>query len=213
MGEPGEGFPWHWSIYEWLEGESASLDRIADPGHLAITLAEFIAALRRIDASGGPPPSEHNFYRGVPLALRDDRTRSALEELHGIVDVGAATAVWEAALAAPAWQEPPVWIHGDLQAGNLLAVDGRLSAVIDFGGLGVGDPACDLIAAWNLLPAEARGSFRRALRVDDASWARGRGWALSIALIGLPYYLNTNPDFVEYALHTIDEVLNSRGGE
>ena len=124
-----------------------------------------------------------------------------------MLDSDAATAAWEAALQAPAWHGPPVWVHGDLQSGNLLAVQGRLSAVIDFGGLGVGDPAVDLIVAWNLLCAETRHVFRAALEVDDATWARGRGWALSVGLIALPYYLNTSPLMVRYARHTIAEAL------
>jgi len=206
-GKPAEGYPWHWSIYPWLEGENQTIDRIADPGQAATALAQFVAALQRIDPTGGPPPGPHNFFRGVPLALRDSHTRAALEALHGILDVDGATAAWEAALQTPAWHGPPVWIHGDLTSGNLLAVRGRLSAVIDFGGLGVGDPACDLIVAWNFLAAETRDVFRSALPVDDATWARGRGWALSVALIGLPYYLDTNPVFVRDARHMIDQVL------
>jgi aminoglycoside phosphotransferase (APT) family kinase protein len=117
------------------------------------------------------------------------------------------TEVWEAALAAPAWDRPPVWIHGDLDTGNLLTVDGRLSAVIDFGTVGVGDPACDLIVAWNLLPVGARDDFRAALEVDDATWIRGRGRALSIALIALPYYKTTNRAMADNARHVIREVL------
>ena len=117
------------------------------------------------------------------------------------------TAAWEAALQAPAWQRPPVWIHGDLSSGNLLVEHGRLSAVIDFGCLGVGDPACDLMVAWTLLTAETRHVFRAALPVDDATWARGRGWALSWGLIVLPYYENTNPVLCGIARYAIDEVL------
>jgi aminoglycoside phosphotransferase (APT) family kinase protein len=207
-GRPAEGYPWHWSVHRWLEGENATVERIADPGQAATALARFVAALQRIDPAGGPPAGPHNFYRGVPLALRDPHTRAALEALDGVLDTEAATAAWEAALQAPTWHGPPVWIHGDLQSGNLLAVQGRLSAVIDFGGLGVGDPACDLIVAWDLFSAETRDLFRAVLTVDDATWARGRGWALSVALIGLPYYLDTNPVFVRYARHVIDEVLD-----
>jgi aminoglycoside phosphotransferase (APT) family kinase protein len=206
-GEPAEGYPWQWSVYRWLEGENATIERIADPLQAATVLAQFVAALQRIDPTGGPPSGPHNFFRGVPLETRDSHTRTAIEALHGILDTDAASAAWEAALQASAWRHPPVWIHGDLQSGNLLVVQGRLSAVIDFGGLGVGDPACDLIVAWNLLSAETRDVFRAALRVDDATWARGRGWALSVGLIGLPYYLDTNPEFVRYARHMIDEVL------
>jgi len=206
-GIPGEGYPWHWSVYRWLEGENATIERIADPRQAATELAQFIAALQRIDPTGGPPPGPHNSSRGVPLAMRDPQTRAAIATLHGMLDADAVTAAWEAALQAPAWRGPPVWIHGDLQSGNLLAQQGRLSAVIDFGCLGVGDPACDLIVAWNFLSDETRDVFRSALGVDDATWARGRGWALSVGLIALPYYQSTNPVLARFSRHTIDEVL------
>lgn len=202
QGEPAEGYAWRWSVYRWLAGENPAVGRIADPASLATELAQFIAALQRIDPTGGPPAG-----RGVPLEARDAPTRAAIDALQGIVDTAAVTAAWDAALQAPAWPGPPVWVHGDLSPGNLLSVDGRLSAVIDFGGLGVGDPACDLIVAWNLLPADTRIDFRAALRVDDATWERGRGWALSVALIQLPYYHSTNPALAANARHVIGEVL------
>ena len=201
-GEPAEGYPWHWSVHRWLNGENPAVDHLTDPGVLAAELAQFVAALQRIDPAGGPPAG-----RGVPLAERDAPTRTAIDALQGMVDTAAVAEAWEAALRAPDWRHPPVWIHGDLAAGNLLRVEGRLSAVIDFGCLGVGDPACDLIVAWNLLPAETRNVFRAALHVDDATWERGRGWALSIALIQLPYYRSTNPVLAAGARHTIGEVL------
>jgi len=206
-GKPGEGYPWHWSVCRWLEGENATSERIADLRQAATDLAQFVTALQRIDPAGGPPAGEHNFGRGVPLAQRESRTREAIEALDGTLETEAVTAAWEAALQAPAWQGPPVWIHGDLSAGNLLAAQGRLSAVIDFGCLGVGDPACDLMVAWTLFSGESREAFRAALSVDDATWTRGRGWALSWALIFIPYYLNTNPVGIGNALHTIDQVL------
>ncbi len=207
MGAPAEGYPWHWSVYRWLEGENATLERIADLRQTAIDLAQFIAALQRIDATGGPPPELHSLARGNPLARRDTHTRNAIAALRGAFDTEAVTAVWEAAVRAPEWGSPPVWLHGDLQSGNLLAVDGRLNAVIDFGCMGVGDPACDVMAAWLYLPAEVRGVFRAALQVDDATWARSRGWALSVALIALPYYQNTNPTLAEIARRAINETL------
>ncbi|RIH90582.1 Phosphotransferase enzyme family protein [Calidithermus terrae] len=210
-GAPGEGYPWHWSVCRWLEGENATLERLAEAAQAAADLAHFVAALQRIDATGGPPPGPHNSGRGVPLAVRDGPTRAAIASLQGMLDAGAVTAAWEAALQAPPHDGPPVWIHGDLQPGNLLAVGGRLSAVIDFGCLGVGDPACDLQAAWNLFTAEAREAFRSALGVDGATWARGRGWALSVALIALPYYQHTNPFLAGVARHTIREVLADHG--
>jgi aminoglycoside phosphotransferase (APT) family kinase protein len=206
-GNPGEGYPWHWSVYQWLEGENATVERNADQRQTATDLARFIAALQRIDATGGPPPGPHNSYRGEPLAMRGARTHGAIAALQGALDVGAAAAVWNAAVEAPAWQGPPVWLHGDLQCGNLLAVEGRLSAVIDFGCLGVGDPACDVMAAWMFLSAETRDVFRAALQVDDATWARGRGWALSVGLIALPYYQNSNPVLARIARRAIDEAL------
>jgi aminoglycoside phosphotransferase (APT) family kinase protein len=207
MGVPVADYPWHWSVYRWLAGETATVEPVADLRQAATDLALFIAALQRIDPTGGPPPGPHNSSRGEPLALRDAQTRTAIASLHGMLDTGAVTAAWEAALAAPAWQGPPVWIHGDLQAGNLLARQGRLSAVIDFGCLGVGDPACDLQVAWNFLSAETRDIFRAALSVDAATWARGRGWALSVGLIALPYYRDTNPILAGISRRAIDEIL------
>jgi aminoglycoside phosphotransferase (APT) family kinase protein len=206
-GTPGEGYPWQWSVYRWLAGENATIERLADPSQAAMALAQFIAALQRIDPTGGPPAGPDNFFRGVPLAMRDPHTRTAIASLHGTLDPHAVITAWEAALRAPAWHGLPVWIHGDLQSGNLLAHQGRLSAVIDFGCLGVGDPACDLQVAWNLLSAETRDVFRAALPVDDATWARGRGWALSIGLINLPYYQNTNPVLAGMSRRAIEEIL------
>jgi aminoglycoside phosphotransferase (APT) family kinase protein len=206
-GRPGEGYPWHWSVYRWLEGENATIERLANPRQAATDLAQFIAALQRIDATGGPPPGPHNFSRGEPLAMRDTRTRDAIATLLGTLDVDAVTAVWDAAIEAPAWHGAPVWLHGDLQSGNLLAVQGRISAVIDFGGLGVGDPACDVMAAWMFLSAETRDVFRAALQVDNATWSRGRGWALSVGLIALPYYQSINPILAGIARRAIHEAL------
>jgi aminoglycoside phosphotransferase (APT) family kinase protein len=143
----------------------------------------------------------------VPLFTRDAPTRAAIAELSGKLDTAAVVAAWEAALQAPAWHGPPVWTHGDLLPGNLLVQRGRISAVIDFGVLGVGDPACDLIVAWSLFSALTREVFRAALSVDDMTWARGRGWALSIGLIALPYYQDTNPMFAATARQMIANVL------
>lgn len=207
-GEPGEGYPYHWSVYRWLEGNNATIERVADPREAAAGLANFIAALQRMDPTGGPLAAEHGL-RGFPLAARDAATREAISALRGVIDTDAATAAWEAALRAPEWDRDPVWFHGDLLPGNLLFQRGRLSAVIDFGGLGVGDPACDLMIAWGLFSGESRQMFREALppQMDDATWARGRGHALSQALIFVPYYLDTNPVGVANALRAIAEVL------
>jgi aminoglycoside phosphotransferase (APT) family kinase protein len=209
-GMPAEGYPWRWSICRWLPGENAIVERFADLREAAIALAQFVSVLQRIDTTGGPRPGAHNFGRGVPLAIRDATTRAAIAKLDNLLDTDAVTAAWDADLDAPAWNGPPVWIHGDLHAGNLLVNRGRLSAVIDFGGLAVGDPACDFVAAWTLFSGESRDAFRAALSIDDASWARSRGWALSTGLIALPYYLKTNPVIVAMARRQIDEVLADR---
>jgi aminoglycoside phosphotransferase (APT) family kinase protein len=202
-GTPGEGYPWPWSIYRWHEGENPTVGHIPDPDLLFSDLAVFINALHKINLPGGPTSN-----RGVPLEKQDIETRKAIQELDGMIDVHAVTAIWEAVLQIPQWSKSPVWVHGDLSPGNLLMEHGRLSAVIDFGNLGIGDPACDLIIAWNLLPAHMRNAFRAALDVDDATWKRGRGWALSNALIALPYYKDTNRVLANNARHVIQEVIN-----
>lgn len=205
-GKPAEGYPWPWSVYRWLTGENPEAGALSEPVLLAGDLAEFVAAMRGITLPGAPQA-----HRGGPVASLDAATRAAIAELRRIpregVDCDAATAVWEETLRAPGWDRPPVWLHADLMPGNLLVDGGRLTAVIDFGCLGTGDPACDLFPAWNLLPAHAREVFREALSVDDATWIRGRGRALSQALIALPYYRKTNPAMAHHARHVIRTVL------
>lgn len=183
-GDPGCGYPWPWSVYRWQEGTPAAGRRIANLTEFASSLAGFLAALYQIDPAGGPQPGDHNFFRGGPLAVYNAETRDAIAVLGDEIDSAGATEVWEAALAA-AWHGPPVWVHGDICVGNLLVSQGRLSAVIDFGSSGVGDPACDVTIAWTFLSGASREAFRAQLPVDDAAWARGRGWALWKALIML----------------------------
>lgn len=205
-GAPAHGYPWGWSVYRWLEGETAIVGRIADLRQFAIALAWFLAALQRIDPAGGPLPGRHNFYRGGPLMVYDAETRQALAALEGRLDTEAASAVWEAALEAT-WHGSPVWFHGDIAAGNLLVEEGRLSAVIDFGTCGVGDPACDLAISWTLFRGESRNTFRAALDPDDATWARGRGWTLWKALITLAEHIDTTPPEAGVARRVTDEVI------
>lgn len=206
MGVPADDYPWHWSIYRWLEGENATIERIANLDQFASTLGQFLAALQRIDPASGPPPGRHNFFRGGPLAIYDPETRDAIATLDSKIDTDAVTAVWEAALKAT-WHGLPIWLHGDVSAANLLVKKGRLSAVIDFGCSGVGDPACDLTIAWTLFSEESRVAFRAALPVDGATWARGRGWALWKGLITLTEHINTNSLEARKARRVIDEVL------
>ena len=202
QGRPGSGYPFPWAVHRWLDGENPVAGSVAEPERLAADLAGFVAALRRVSPAGGPAGG-----RGVPLSTRDEPTRAAIAALTGRVDTAAVTAVWEAALRLPEWPGPPAWAHADLSPGNVLVTGGRLTGVIDFAVAGVGDPTVDLIVAWNLLPATARPTFRAALDVDDDSWLRGRGWALSISLIQLPYYWDTNPVLAANSRHVITEVL------
>lgn len=206
-GEPAEGYPWPWSVFSWIEGETATIDRIADPAQAAIALAEFLTALQAIDPAGGPPSGPQNHHRGVPLTEMDQRTRTSIENLSGAIDAGAAIDLWNEALAAPVWPKPPVWVHGDLQSGNLLARDGHLAAAIDFGLLGVGDPACDLTVAWMLLPADVRSIFRSTLSVDDATWLRGKGWALYASVIAWDYYRDTNPTLTDMCRRAVEHLF------
>ncbi|GAA3033449.1 putative kinase, aminoglycoside phosphotransferase (APT) family [Actinokineospora globicatena] len=188
-GVPGQGYPLPWSIYRWLDGDRVDPDRL-DERQAATDLAAFLGALWSIDTAGGPPPEWSNGFRGVDL---DDVSYSPvvawvlqqkIDALVGVVDTDAITAVWERGLAAPKWARPGVWIHGDPAASNLLGDGPRITAVIDFGTLAVGDPASDLIAAWTVLTPRGRDVFRAALDVDDATWARGRVWGLSGLLPG-----------------------------
>ncbi|MGW1716207.1 aminoglycoside phosphotransferase family protein [Streptomyces sp. NPDC002156] len=201
-GRADDGFPWPWSVYGWLDGRNPAVDALDAPETLARELAVFLRALRRVDPTNGP-----THIRPAPLSTRETETRAALAQLAGAVDTEAVTAVWEEAVRAPQHTGPPVWAHADLSPGNVLVAEGRLSAVIDFGCARIGDPAVDLIAAWNLLPAGVRDTFREAVGADDAEWARGRGWALSISLIQLPYYRETNPVLAANSRHVIREIL------
>jgi len=206
IGEPAQGYPWRWSIYSWLEGDTAAPERIADLCDFARNLAQFLVALQRIDPTGGPAPGPHNFHRGGSLAVYDTETRQAIAALDGRIDVDAATEVWETALAT-IWRGPPVWVHGDVGAGNLLVQGGRLTAVIDFGNLCVGDPACDLSIAWTLFAGESRDVFRAMLAIDADTWARGRGWTLWKALIVAAGMTNTNAVEAARPWRIIDELL------
>jgi aminoglycoside phosphotransferase (APT) family kinase protein len=204
LGHAAEGYPFEWSVYEWLPGENAN-GTIDDLEQAAVDLAGFVTALRGVDATGAHP--RHRGARGGPLAELDGAFRRSIAELGDRIDVDAATRSWCESLDAAEWEGGEVWLHGDLLPGNLLVVDGRLSAVIDWGGLNVGDPACDLQPAWNVFAGESRTRYRAELRVDDASWLRGRGWALFQAVMALPYYWETNPGMIKQASHAVAQVL------
>jgi aminoglycoside phosphotransferase (APT) family kinase protein len=205
-GVPGCGYPWPWSVYRWLAGQPAEGELVTDRERFATELAGFLAALYRIDPAGGPRPGEHNFFRGGPLAVYDSETRNAIAALDGEVDTGLAAEVWAAALSAP-WSGPPVWVHGDVSPTNLLVDRGRLAAVIDFGCCAVGDPACDTGIAWTFFSGPSRRIFKALLPVDEATWARGRGWTLWKSLIVLIAALKDDPEDAKQTKHVIGEIL------
>jgi aminoglycoside phosphotransferase (APT) family kinase protein len=202
LGQPGEGYPWRWSVVPWLPGDNPAAG--CGDAELARDLAAFIVALRAIDAEGAPPARN----RGWPLRRADEQVRASLDQLHDDIDVAAVTAVWDDALAAPEYAGPPRWIHGDLLRGNLLVHEGNLAGVIDWGSLCAADPACDLHGAFSVFDRAGRQAFRDAMDVDDASWRRARGWAVNQAVLAMPYYRDTNPGIVENSRVAIDGVLD-----
>ncbi|MEW2393807.1 aminoglycoside phosphotransferase family protein [Streptomyces venezuelae] len=205
-GEPGEGYPHPWSVRGWLTGETAARGHIDDMPRFAVSVAEFLLALQRCDTTGGPLAGEHSWYRGASPAHYDDETRRCLAALEGRVDTVRAAAVWDAALAAE-WRGTPVWFHGDVAPGNLLVEGGKLTAVIDFGTSGVGDPACDLVAAWGMFDGESREAFRAAVGQDAGTWARARGWALWKALLVLSECIDSDEEQAAVNRRIIDAVL------
>lgn len=205
-GEPDAEFPYPWSVYRWLDGEPASTARIGDLRDFATTLARFLNALGRIDATAGPEPGQHNFFRGDPPATYEEETIRAIDTLGDEIPAEAVKQVWADAVAT-SWQRDPVWFHGDVAAGNLLVRHGRLAAVLDFGSSGVGDPACDIVIAWTLLSGSSRDRFRAELDVDAGTWSRGRGWALWKALITLVGHLERSAPEGAVPRREIDRIL------
>jgi aminoglycoside phosphotransferase (APT) family kinase protein len=203
-GVPDERSPYPWSVYRWIDGENVVDATTIDLCDAAARLGRFVEALRRFGATGGPPS-----FRGGPISAHDDDVRATIHDLSadGLVDMDVASAAWERTLAARAWQAAPVWVHADLHPANLLARHGRLAAVIDFGGLGVGDPACDLLPAWTVLTAQTREEFRAWAAVDDATWTRGRGWGLYLGLGAVRVYRVTNPVLAAIGAHAVAEVI------
>ena len=204
LGRPGSGFPFRWAIYRWIGGRPYADELVGDERQAAADLATFVAGLRGVGELAGAPRAGRR-----PLRELDDVTRAAIRSAAQVIDSEAATAGWDRALRAPAWDGTPVWIHSDLLRPNLLVHGGRLRAVIDFGSAGIGDPAADVIAAWSVFGPAGRAAFRAALAVDDGTWERARGYALHQAALIIPYYAETNPEFAALARRTVSEVIAS----
>ena len=202
MGRPGTGFPFPWAVYRWIEGETYSAARVNDECQAATDLAGFILQLRRVDRSNAPPTGR------APLRELDAVTRDAIQSLRGVVDINAASTAWDMSLQAPPWDGKGVWLHCDLLPSNLLLAAGKLTAIIDFGSAGIGDPAQDVVPAWSVFDLAGRLAFRNALGVDDGTWGRARAYALHQALLIIPYYRETNPAFADAARRTTQRVID-----
>ncbi|HEX2292522.1 MAG TPA: aminoglycoside phosphotransferase family protein [Gaiellaceae bacterium] len=201
QGRPGRGYPWFWEVHTWVEGEALPVEDV-DPIRAARDLAALVDALQRVPPDGAPAG------RGVPLAERDPDFRLWLARFDGDPAVAS---MWERALAAPTWDGPPVWHDGDLDARNWLVREGRIAVVVDWGCMGVGDPACDVMVAWKLHSPDARDAFREALPTDDATWERARGWVVSQAVAALAYYTpESNSSLYHEAERWLDLVLSER---
>ena len=201
QGDPTDEYPFHWAVYKWLHGETFNLELI-DAIDTAKRLANFVSQLRMVDSTDAP-----RSLRCLPLQKSDDLVGSTIRQLRGVIDTDAVMVLWDTCLKSPCWDGVSVFTHGDLLPSNLLVYQNRLNAIIDFGSLGVGDPAVDVIPAWSVFENDDREAFRTALDVDDATWTRAKGLALRQALLIIPYYPETNPQFVELAKRTVERVL------
>ncbi len=212
MGKPTTDYPFPWSIYRWIEGQTASMENISNLNQFAIDLAHFLHALQHIDTTGGPIAGAHNFYRGGSLKIYDAETQEALIKLQGKINTSIAKKIWNSAIASE-WNKPPVWMHGDIAPTNLLMKEGKLTAVIDFGGLGIGDPACDYAIAWTFFDNESRHTFHTTFGIDNETWNRARAWALWKALITHAQLPGTNSAEKENARQVIDAIVADYNNE
>jgi aminoglycoside phosphotransferase (APT) family kinase protein len=206
VGAPDRGYPWKWSIYRWLDGQPAAVSPTVDRSRVALQLADFLKALEAIDATDGPAAGVHNGFRGGPLSVYDREARESAVAVSDEFDSSAVLAAWDSALGSQ-WTHAPVWVHGDVAAGNLLVRDGALSAVIDFGCCGLGDPACDLVIAWTFFAGASRAAFKSAMPADPELRAPARGWALWKALITLVGARGTRSMVADDARAVIADVL------
>jgi len=206
FGEPDGHYPWPWSVCPWIAGRNPA------PGEadiaLAGDLADFVRTLHEIDTFGLRSEGPLHSYRADSIHLRDAITRQSIDACDELLDRTQIANIWDHARRVEDFTGPHVWTHSDLHPGNLVMRSGKLAAVVDWGNLILGDPAIDCIVAWNLLTPATRSTFRIQLGLDDASWRRGRAWALSIALVALPYYIHTNQQITAWARYTIRQVAD-----
>ena len=209
MGNPSIDYPYPFSIYKWLPGKSINLLTLTaqDKERLAFDLAKFLKELQAITDVERPEPGQHNWWRGDHVSVYDKGAREQIAELAEIIDASKSSALWDKACATR-WNKAPIWIHGDFAIGNILMDGGKLSAVIDFGGAAVGDPACDLVIAWTYLSGKAREAFISKMDMDADTWLRARAWALWKATFELERLADKNSPEAGLQKRIIDEVIN-----
>ncbi len=214
LGLPTEHIPFHWSIYRWIDGKSLNLIDKKDLNLdlLAAQVASFLLKLHKVDTTNAPLPGKHNFWRGWNLSVYDHEVKGALKSLSGLIEINSLQDVWQSALAS-SWQRDPVWVHGDLSVGNIILKDGQVEGVIDFGGMAVGDPACDLVLTWMLFEGASRTIFKEALNLDRQTWQRARGWALWKSLITLQAMQDRSSLAARFQIGVIQNVLKEHKNE
>lgn len=208
MGIPSKLYPYHFSIYKWLPGTSINLLVLDNDclEKLAFDLAKFLKELQSINSIDGPAPGLHNWWRGDHVSVYDQGAREQITKLSGVIDKDKAINLWERACQTK-WNNKPVWIHGDFAIGNMLIQNGKLSAIIDCGGMGVGDPASDLVIAWTFLKDTARGIFIKEMALDENTWLRAKAWALWKATFELCEIADQNSPEASIHKKIIEEVL------
>lgn len=210
IGQPAKNYPWNWSVYKWIPGNSANQLTFTDIqlAVIAQDIADFIKELHLVPTQNAPISGLHNYYRGSHLSVYDKDARSAIEKLSNIIDVAKALAVWNRAISSK-WQVDPVWVHGDVASGNILMRDNKLAAVIDFGCMAIGDPACDLVIAWTFFAGESRAIFKEQVALDSNTWARARGWALWKASFELVAFEDKSSEEALSRLKIINDILDA----
>ncbi|MGN6669939.1 MAG: aminoglycoside phosphotransferase family protein [Candidatus Nucleicultricaceae bacterium] len=210
MGVASSTYPYPFSIYTWLQGTSLNLLTLdeAPLKTLALDLATFLKELQSIRDVEGPRPGQHNWWRGDHVSVYDKDARTQIAKLSGLIDSPKALTLWDDA-SKTRWNKTPVWIHGDFAVGNILLHENKLSAVIDFGGMGVGDPASDLVLAWTFLKGEARQIFIKTMDLDDDTWLRAQAWALWKATFELCQIADPTDPLASAHKKIIEDLLHS----
>lgn len=206
-GNPVSNYPFNWAVFNWIEGHIYDPYLYKDADKIVNAMTDFIHSLWKIDIAKGPIPGKQNNFRGQPLPERDLETKKAIENMPPAYNKAILRCIWEKAVLAQTWNKAPVWVHGDLHWGNIITKKGTINGIIDFGTSGIGDPTVDVMCAWILFSPEKRTLFKQKLHIDEGTWIRAMGWALSFAVIALPYYLPQKHLLANIAAFTLDNLM------